>query len=213
MPATTEPAGRQAHRCGKTDSATLRSRHFCATGLRDPVLPSIDLLDETTIDELRERARDVLPGEIEIQGDERRALDREDLGVREGFEDPILALRHPVGSVPETHTYRAVLAPGLSNVAWGSLGVTLCYAFVTSYKAIASRHDCNDRPGASGEGLRAGAADPRPGGRTNTTMSTNTAADLESRHTTDALAVIERADRAYHDPAQFHLHEFGGGGR
>jgi len=71
---------------------------------------------------------------------------------------------------------------------------------------------CNDRPGAlRSRSLRAGAADPRPGGRIRTTMSTNTAADLESRHTTDALAVIERADRAYHDPAQFHLHEFGGG--
>jgi len=213
MPATTEPAG---HRWGserKTDSATLRSRHFVATGLRNPVFAGIDLLDEVTLDERRERARDVLPGEIEIQRDQRRALDREDLGVRERFEDPILALRHPVGSVPETHTYAAVLAPGLSNVAWGSLGVALYYAFVTKYKAIAPRHVCNDRPGAlRSRSLRAGAADPRPGGRSDTTMSTNTAAGLESRHTTDALAVIERADRAYHDPAQLHLHEFGGGG-
>jgi len=43
-----------------------------------------------------------------------------------------------------------------------------------------------------------------------TTMSTNNAAGLESRHTTEALAVIERADDAYHDVAQFHLHKFGG---
>ncbi len=211
MPAS-QPAGRQGDSNGKRKTGTLRSRHFVATGLRDPVFAGIDLLDKVTLDQLRERARDVLPGEIEIQGDQRRALDREDLGVREGFEDPILALRHPVGSVPETHTYRAVLPPGLSNVAWGSLGVTLCYAFVTSYKAIASRHGCNDRPGASGEGLRAGACHPRPGGRWKTTMKSDNAAGLESRTSTDALAVIERADRAYHDPAQFHLHEFGGGG-
>ena len=171
------------HRRGKRDPLTLRSRHFVATGLRDPVFAGIDLLDEVTLDELRERARDVLPREIEIQGDKRRALDREDLGVREGFEDPILALRHPVGSVPETHTYRAVLAPGLSNVAWGSLGVTLCYAFVTSYKSIASRHDCNDRPGASGEDLRAGACHPRPGGRDHTTMSNHDTTGNQTRHT------------------------------
>lgn len=213
MPAS-QPAGRQGDSNGKRKTGTLRSRHFVATGLRDPVFAGVDLLDEVTLDQLRERARDVLPGEIEIQGDERRALDREDLGVREGFEDPILALRHPVGSVPETHTYAAVLAPGLSNVAWGSLGVALCYAFVTSYNATGSIHDCNDRPGAlRSRSLRAGACHPRPGGRSDTTMSTNTAAGLESRHTTDALAVIERADRAYHDPAQYHLHEFGGGGR
>jgi len=43
-------------------------------------------------------------------------------------------------------------------------------------------------------------------------MYDDTADGLQSRPSTDALAVIERADRAYHDPAQFHLHEFGGGG-
>jgi hypothetical protein len=41
-------------------------------------------------------------------------------------------------------------------------------------------------------------------------MSANDPDGLNSRSSTDALAVITRADRAYHDVAQFHLHEFGG---
>jgi len=41
-------------------------------------------------------------------------------------------------------------------------------------------------------------------------MRSNVPAGNQSRYTTDALAVIERADRAYHDVAQLHLHEFGG---
>ena len=43
-----------------------------------------------------------------------------------------------------------------------------------------------------------------------TTMSAHDTAGNESRHTTDAMATIMRADRAYHDVAQLHLHEFGG---
>jgi len=211
MPAT-KPAGREEHSGRKRETGTLRFGHFCATGVGDPVLSGVNLLDKVTLDELRERPRDVLPREIEVQRDDRRRLDCEDLGVREGFEDAILALRHPLGSVPQGHNYATVLARALSNVAWSSLGVTLCYAFVTRYKQLASRHGCNDRPGASGEGLRAGAADPIPGGRTTTTMMSDNADGLSSRPSTDALATIARADRAYHDPAQFHLHEFGGGG-
>lgn len=42
------------------------------------------------------------------------------------------------------------------------------------------------------------------------TMKTENAAGLQSRHTTDALRVTERADAAWHDVAQYHLHEFGG---
>jgi hypothetical protein len=41
-------------------------------------------------------------------------------------------------------------------------------------------------------------------------MSDNNAAADKSRQTTDAMTTIVRADRAYHDPAQFHLHEFSG---
>ena len=33
---------------------------------------------------------------------------------------------------------------------------------------------------------------------------------LKDGHSTDAMATIARADRAYHDVAQLHLHEFGG---
>jgi len=43
-----------------------------------------------------------------------------------------------------------------------------------------------------------------------TTMSAHDTAGNESRHTTDAMATIVRADRAMHDVAQLHLHEFGG---
>lgn len=77
--------------------------------------------------------------------------------------------------------------------------------------ALAPRHACNDRPGAlRSKSLRAGACDPRPGGRGYTTMPTNDPVAQKDHHT-DAMATIARADRAYHDVAQLHLHEFGGG--
>lgn len=41
------------------------------------------------------------------------------------------------------------------------------------------------------------------------TMRDNASRRNETRRT-DAMATITRADRAYHDVAQFHLHEFGG---
>jgi hypothetical protein len=79
-------------------------------------------------------------------------------------------------------------------------------------KWFGCRHYSNDHSGALGEAeIRAGACDPRPGGRMQTTMSNDTTAGHKSRH--DAMATIVRADRAYHDVAQLHLHEFGGGRR
>ena len=214
MPATVhqQPAFGATRKIGKNNATPLRSRHFLAARLSNPVFAGVDFLDVTAIDKLRERPRDVLARQIEVQRDQRGALHGEDLGVRERFEDAILTLRHPLGAVPKAHSYTAVLGPGLSNVAWGCLGVILCYAFVTKYKALASRHGCNDWPGALGEGLRAGDRRPRPGGRYPTTMSETTHGDLKSRHSTDAMATIARADRAYHDVAQLHLHEFGGDG-
>jgi hypothetical protein len=44
-------------------------------------------------------------------------------------------------------------------------------------------------------------------------MRTNDSAGLESRYTSEAMRVIERADSAVHDPAQYQLHEFPGGER
>jgi hypothetical protein len=35
--------------------------------------------------------------------------------------------------------------------------------------------------------------------------------DDAGENTPGTIATLARADRAYHDPAQFHLHEFGGG--
>jgi hypothetical protein len=40
-------------------------------------------------------------------------------------------------------------------------------------------------------------------------MRSNDPNGLESR-SSDSMATIARADRAYHDVAQLHLHEFGG---
>jgi len=59
---------------------------------------------------------------------------------------------------------------------------------------MASRHGCNDRPGALGEGLRAGACHPRPGGRYATTMFESTDGDYKSRHATDASTTIDARD-------------------
>jgi len=35
--------------------------------------------------------------------------------------------------------------------------------------------------------------------------------DHAGKNTPGTIATLARADRAYHDVAQFHLHEFGGG--
>ena len=42
-------------------------------------------------------------------------------------------------------------------------------------------------------------------------MISNDPDGFSSRPSTDSMATIARADRAYHDVAQLHLHEFGGG--
>jgi len=44
------------------------------------------------------------------------------------------------------------------------------------------------------------------------TMSNDNPASIKSRQTADGMATIVRADRAYHDVAQLHLHEFRGDG-
>lgn len=77
---------------------------------------------------------------------------------------------------------------------------------------MAERHGSNDSPGALGTAEVPGRGrSPSPGGRWLTTMSAHVSDGLNSRSSTDALAVITRADRAYHDVAQFHLHEFAEG--
>ena len=69
-------------------------------------------------------------------------------------------------------------------IACDYYAVVICDSFVAIYKTLASHGTGNDAPGALGEeGIRAGAADPRPGGRYPTTMSTDTTAGLKAGHT------------------------------
>mgnify|MGYP007008814505 CR=1 FL=1 len=59
----------------------------------------------------------------------------------------------------------------------------------------------NDAPSGAGPPSTVSARTP--------TMQRDSAGDLKSRPTADALTTIARADRAYHDVAQLHPHEFG----
>jgi len=211
MPAT-KPAGRKEHSEGLSETGSLRFRQFLSAARRDPIVAVLDLFDEATIDELGQSHTDIRPGFADVLCQNRRALDRQFLGVVEPGQDPIVSLSHPVGQIPDFHGYRPVLAGGLLASAYSDVFVQRLNGIVSSFIGLASRHDCNDRPGAlRSRSLRAGDRRPRPGGRWLTTMRDNASRRKETRRT-DSMATIARADRAYHDVAQLHLHEFAGGG-
>jgi len=212
MPAS-QPAGREGNSDDKTQTVTLLFGQLGAASVGDSVFAFFDALDEATLDEIAELLLDPRRGLVEIERDNRRTLDRQNLRLAQPLQDAILRFSHPVGAVPDAHRWPPIRVRGLSwyrNLSYTGNQLN-CTGNTTKW--IASRHGCNDRPGAlRSRSLRAGDRRPRPGGRWNTTMKSDNADGLQSRPSTDALAVIERADRAYHDPAQFHLHEFGGGG-
>lgn len=94
-------------------------------------------------------------------------------------------------------------------IAYLDLIVHSLYGIVSSFITYQYKACLNDSP-EPGEVESGWGWSPKPGGRWKTTMSDNNAAADKSRQTTDAMTTIVRADRAYHDPAQFHLHEFSG---
>jgi len=210
MPATTLPAGTEWGVGRKTHRISLPIGDLSTASIGDSILAFFDFLNEATIDEFGELLLNPRRGLIEIKRDNRRALDLQDLRFAEADEDAVLGFSHPLGSVPDGHNRLPI-----HKLTQSSLGI-VAYTGNSlnrtgnTIKGLASSHDCTDRPGAFGEGLRAGACDPRPGGRTDTTMYENT--QPAGKDTGSAsMATIVRADRAYHDVAQLHLHEFGGG--
>jgi hypothetical protein len=211
MPAS-QPAGRKENSGDKRETGTLRFRQFLSPTRRDPIVAVLNLFDEATIDEFRQSHTDIRPGFADVLCQNRRALDRQLLGVVEPGQDPVISLSHPVGQIPDFHGYRPVLAGGSLGSAYSDVFVQRLNGIVSSFIGVASRHDCNDRPGALGGQDPGRGRSPRPGGRTTTTMKSDNADGLSSRPSTEAMRVIERADAAYHDVAQYHLHEFSGGG-
>jgi len=83
----------------------------------------------------------------------------------------------------------------------------------TIFIAQGQKGQATDWPGAVSSGKRSRAR--RVCARARLVVRPTMKSDVpvaEKDHHTASMATIARADRAYHDPAQFHLHEFGGGG-
>jgi len=186
MPAT-EPAGREAYSRGKNCADCLLCGQLSAARVGDPVLAGVDALDEPALGQLRELLIRPVARNIEVVGDDRGRLDGQNLSLSQPFQNAILRFSHPIGPVPERHNYaplHKIACSLLCLVYWAAISLNV---LANTTKWMASRHGCNDRPGALGAKSSGRGRSPRPGGR-HPTMSTNDPAGNESRH--DAIEQI-----------------------